>query len=99
MENMSHEQYLESKLYRIRHSAAHMMAAAVLDFFPDAKIAIGPPIENGFYYDFDLPRPLTQEDLEQIEDRMRSIITERHDFVYEEIIARGWAETFRRPTL
>ncbi len=85
MENMSHEQYLESKLYRIRHSAAHMMAAAVLDFFPDAKIAIGPPIENGFYYDFDLPRPLTQEDLEQIEDRMRTLITERCDFVYEEI--------------
>lgn len=85
MENMSVEQYRESKLYRIRHSAAHMMAAAVLDMFPTAKIAIGPPIENGFYYDFDLPRPLTQEDLEQIENRMRTLITERHDFVYEEI--------------
>ncbi|MDF1512937.1 MAG: threonine--tRNA ligase [Anaerolineae bacterium] len=82
---MSHEQYLESKLYRIRHSAAHMMAAAVLQMFPDAKIAIGPPIESGFYYDFDLPRSLTQEDLEEIEDRMRTLINERIDFSYEEI--------------
>jgi threonyl-tRNA synthetase len=85
MENMSMEEYHESKLYRIRHSAAHMMAAAVLEMFPDAKIAIGPPIENGFYYDFDLPRALTEEDLEQIEERMKDIINERHDFVYEEI--------------
>ena len=44
------------KLYRIRHSAAHIMAEAVLELYPDAKIAIGPPIENGFYYDFDLGR-------------------------------------------
>lgn len=68
------ESYEESKLFRIRHSTAHIMAQAVLELFPSAKIAIGPPIEDGFYYDFDLPRPLTPEDLELIEKRMREII-------------------------
>ena len=63
------ERYVDSKLYRIRHSAAHIMAQAVLEKFPEAKIAIGPPIEDGFYYDFDLPRPLTEEDLVEIEAR------------------------------
>jgi len=57
------EKYEESQLYRLRHSTAHVMAQAVLDKFPDAKIAIGPAIEDGFYYDFDLPRPLTPDDL------------------------------------
>jgi threonyl-tRNA synthetase len=55
----------------MRHSAAHMMAAAVLEIFPDAKLGIGPAIRDGFYYDFDLPRPLTPADLEQIEAKMR----------------------------
>ncbi|MEE9187882.1 MAG: threonine--tRNA ligase, partial [Anaerolineales bacterium] len=66
--------YEESDLYRIRHSAAHVMAQAVIEMFPDGKVAIGPPIEDGFYYDFDLPRPLTSEDLEILEKRMREII-------------------------
>ncbi len=68
------ELYEESQLYRIRHSTAHIMAQAVLEKFPDGKVAIGPAIEDGFYYDFDLPRPLTPEDLEGIEKRMRGII-------------------------
>lgn len=85
MESMNPEEYRESKLYRIRHSAAHMMAAAVLEEFPEAKIAIGPPIEHGFYYDFDLPRPLTEDDLEKIEARMRELIAEKRDFEYREI--------------
>ena len=85
MKAMSSEAYHESQLYRIRHSTAHLMAAAVLEMFPDAQIAIGPPIETGFYYDFDLPRALTPEDLEQIEARMQALIAERHDFVYQEI--------------
>ena len=72
-------------LHRVRHSAAHVMAQAVLEKFPTAKIAIGPAIETGFYYDFDLPRPLTPEDLEEIEARMREIIAEGHDFVYQEV--------------
>lgn len=68
------ERYEDSLLYRIRHSAAHIMAQAVLEKFPEGKVAIGPPIEDGFYYDFDLPRALTPEDLESIEKRMRGII-------------------------
>lgn len=75
-----HENYEDSKLYRIRHSSAHVMAQAVLEMFPSGKFAIGPPIEDGFYYDFDLPRSLTPEDLEVIEKRMRQIVSEDHKF-------------------
>jgi len=75
------EKYEENFLYRIRHSAAHVMAQAVLEMFPEGKFAIGPPIEDGFYYDFDLPRPLTPDDLEGIEKRMREIIA--GDFEFE----------------
>ena len=60
--------------YRLRHSAAHVLAEAVLELFPDGKIAIGPPIEDGFYYDFDLPRALTPDDLGEIEARMRAAL-------------------------
>ncbi len=82
---MSEQQHAEDHLHRIRHSASHVMAQAVLEKFPEGKVAIGPPIENGFYYDFDLPRPLTPEDLEEIEARMREIVAEAHDFVYQEV--------------
>jgi threonyl-tRNA synthetase len=61
----------EDRLAAMRHSAAHMMAAAVVSLFPDARLGIGPAIKDGFYYDFDLPRPLTPADLEQIETKMR----------------------------
>jgi len=74
------QEYESSPLYRIRHSAAHIMAQAVLEKFPDGKVAIGPPIEDGFYYDFELPRPLTPEDLEAIEKRMRGIIQGKINF-------------------
>jgi len=70
----------EEKLLKIRHSIAHVMAEAVLEIFPGAKIAIGPAIEDGFYYDFDLPGPLKAEELERIEERMREIIAGRHAF-------------------
>jgi threonyl-tRNA synthetase len=79
--------YEESHLYRLRHSAAHVMAQAVLEMFPEGQIAIGPPIEDGFYYDFDLPRALTSEDLEKIEARMCEIIAENQAFVREEVSA------------
>ncbi|NPV57682.1 MAG: threonine--tRNA ligase [Anaerolineae bacterium] len=79
--------YEDSFLYRIRHSTAHIMAQAVLERFPTAKIAIGPAIDDGFYYDFDLPRPLTPEDLEAVEARMRTIIKEDHPFVRHAISA------------
>jgi threonyl-tRNA synthetase len=73
-------EYEQSQLYRIRHSTAHIMAQAVLEKFPDGKVAIGPAIEDGFYYDFDLPRPLTPDDLEAIEKRMRGIIQGKETF-------------------
>ncbi len=80
-ERKSQERYEDSDLYRLRHSAAHVMAQAVMEMFPgEAKLGIGPPIEEGFYYDFDLPRTLTPDDLEQIERRMREIIAEDHPF-------------------
>ena len=85
------EDYKDSSLYRIRHSTAHVMAQAMLERFPEAKIAIGPPIEDGFYYDFDLPRPITEEDLAWVEKRMKEIIRGGHAFQY----ARSDAPTKR----
>jgi threonyl-tRNA synthetase len=82
-----HERYEESQLYRIRHSAAHIMAQAVLEKFPAARIAIGPAIEDGFYYDFDLPRTLTPIDLAEIEKRMREIIRDNYPFEYQQVSA------------
>ena len=72
--------YEESDLYSIRHSVAHVMAQAVIEMFPEGKVAIGPPIEDGFYYDFDLPRALTPEDLEVLEVRMREIVAGDYKF-------------------
>ncbi len=71
----------------LRHSTAHLMAQAVTDLFPGAKWAIGPPIEDGFYYDFDVERPFTPEDLEAIEARMQVLAKERQRFV-REVVAR-----------
>jgi threonyl-tRNA synthetase len=68
-------------LLEIRHSFAHVMAEAVLGMFPGAKIAIGPAIEDGFYYDFGLPRALSTEDLAAIEEGMRKILSGNHPFV------------------
>ncbi len=65
---------------KIRHSMAHVMAEAVTGMIPGTKVAIGPSIDNGFYYDFDLPRPLLEEDLEEITVRMKEIINGNHDF-------------------
>jgi threonyl-tRNA synthetase len=79
----------ERGLYTIRHSTAHVLAQAVLDLFPGATFGIGPPVEDGFYYDFELPGDGTfaPEDLERIEARMREIIDERQAFVRDEITA------------
>ena len=64
----------------LRHSSAHVLAQAVQELFPSAKLGIGPPITNGFYYDFDVDTPFTPEDLEQIEARMRKIVKEGQTF-------------------
>jgi len=89
--------YLGSELWKIRHSTAHVMAQAVRDLFPEgaAKIAIGPPIADGFYYDFDLPRPLTPEDLEEIEKRMQKVFSEEHEFIRRELSADEAREIFK----
>ncbi len=67
-----------SEIWKQRHTAAHVLAQAMLEVFPDAKLAIGPPVEDGFYYDFDLPRSLTPDDLADLETRMRRI--QKSDF-------------------
>ncbi|MBM3189622.1 MAG: threonine--tRNA ligase [Chloroflexi bacterium] len=72
-------------LEQVRHSASHVMAEAVLKLFPEAKLGIGPAIDSGFYYDFDLPRPLTPEDLERIQALMKESIKARHPFVRREV--------------
>ncbi len=72
-------------LETMRHSASHVMAEAVQHLFPEAKFAIGPAIENGFYYDIDLPRPLTPEDLEKIEAEMRKIVQQNQPFQQSEM--------------
>ncbi|MDE2970632.1 MAG: threonine--tRNA ligase, partial [Chloroflexota bacterium] len=80
--------------HRIRHSASHIMADAVLQLFPDAKYAIGPPTDEGFYYDFDVPRPFTPEDLEQIEALMRERIAEDVPFIRTEVSRDGAKAAF-----
>jgi threonyl-tRNA synthetase len=76
---------MDEKLHALRHSAAHVMAQAVLDLFPGTKFGFGPAIDEGFYYDFQLPRPITPDDLPAIEARMKEIIQGKHPFVREEL--------------
>ncbi|MBI2764632.1 MAG: threonine--tRNA ligase [Chloroflexi bacterium] len=71
----------DERLNRMRHSAAHVLAEAMVELMPEAELGIGPPIDTGFYYDFRLPRPLTQEDLGWLEERMRRSIAGKHPFV------------------
>lgn len=72
-------------LWVLRHSSAHVLATAVRQLFPEAQIGFGPPIEDGFYYDFDVPRPFTPEDLVRIEERMREVVKADYPFVREEV--------------
>lgn len=95
MAEQKQEKYEDSLLYRIRHSAAHVMAQAVMEKFQGAQIAIGPAIDEGFYYDFDLPRPLTPDDLEDIEKRMREIIRGNHPFIRREVTAEEARQVFK----
>ena len=76
--------------YRIRHSTSHIMADAVLQLFPEAKFAIGPPTDDGFYYDFEVSRPFTPEDLEMIDALMRERVAADVPFIRTEI-SRGEA--------
>jgi len=87
-------------LYALRHSAAHVMAQAVRRLYPEVRLAIGPPIEDGFYYDVELPLALTDEDLPKIEAEMAKIIKENHPFTQRFMTkaeARKWCQDHREP--
>jgi threonyl-tRNA synthetase len=91
---------IEQKLSTIRHSVSHIMAQAVVSLFPGTRTAIGPSIENGFYYDFLLPRPITAEDLPAVEAEMKKLIDSRQDFVKvtvsrKDALARFSGEPFK----
>ncbi len=88
------QQQLDELRFRIRHSAAHIMAEAVLDLFPEAKFAVGPPTDDGFYYDFSVGRPFTPEDLGRIEDRMRETIASGARFERTELPRAAAKERF-----
>ena len=97
----SAEPYEGSELFKLRHTAAHVMAQAVLELFPGAKLGIGPPVVDGFYYDFDLgldengrPRTFVEADLPRIEKRMRQIIAGKHPLRYKVVTADEARELF-----
>ena len=85
----------EDPLHPLRHSAAHVMAGAVLDLFPGTKLGIGPAIRNGFYYDLDVPRPLSPDDLPRIEARMREVANADHPFERSEMSREEGLRFFR----
>src|ERR671914_2772269 len=74
-------------LYVLRHSAAHLLAEAARRLFPGTKVVIGPPIENGFYYDFEFPEPISEEALERIEDEIRRELSEGRSWERREVSA------------
>lgn len=72
-------------LYKIRHSLAHVLAQAVMEVRPGAKLGFGPPIKDGFYYDFILPEPISEENFKEIEDKMKKIIKDKQEFTYVDL--------------
>lgn len=91
-QNINDEQ---DSLYKIRHSVAHILAQAVVEQYPQANPTIGPPIENGFYYDFDIPADITEDILPKLEKRMREIIRGNHRFICKEVEAAEAKNLFR----
>src|SRR3989344_2142894 len=85
---------IKNNIENVRHSLAHLMAIAVLDMFPTTKLGIGPTIENGFYYDFDLPEKLTSEQLPKLEKSIIELIKKNIKFEREEISAQKAREIF-----
>lgn len=83
------------KLPLLRHSIAHIMAEAVMNLFPGTKVAIGPAVEHGFYYDFDLPTSITQDDLARIEKEMRRLLSTPQNFVKEVVTRQKALELFK----
>ncbi|MFQ5878566.1 MAG: threonine--tRNA ligase, partial [Dehalococcoidia bacterium] len=87
----------EERLERMRHSASHIMAEAVLSLFAEARLGIGPPIDTGFYYDFELPRPLTPDDLPAIEAKMRERIASDVSFIHSQATQEEARRRFAHP--
>ncbi len=87
------------ELHKLRHTAAHVLAYAVQDLFPEAKPTIGPAIENGFYYDFDRKEPFTPADLERLETRMREIVAANYEMTGREVVARRRNRALQRQPL
>jgi threonyl-tRNA synthetase len=87
---------IEDPLHMLRHSTAHLLAAAVTELYPDAKYGIGPPVEDGFYYDFAFSKPITEADLRPIESRMRRIAQEDKPFVHDTMNREEALAEFRR---
>ncbi|HEY8814380.1 MAG TPA: threonine--tRNA ligase [Candidatus Dormibacteraeota bacterium] len=85
----------EDPLHVLRHSTAHLLAAAVMELYPDARYGIGPPVEDGFYYDFAFNRPITEADLAPIESRMRRIAQEDRPFVHDTVSRESALAEFR----
>lgn len=88
------------KLHNLRHSMAHILASAVVEMFPKAQLGVGPVIENGFFYDFLLPRPLTPEDLAKLEKRMRELVKQKLAFERQELSigeAKKFFESGKQP--
>jgi len=84
----------EDALYVLRHSAAHVLATAVRELHPDAGIGFGPPVDDGFYYDFDVPEPFTPEDLEEIEEKMEEVVDDDFPFERREVSREEARELF-----
>lgn len=82
------------KLHNLRHSLAHILASAVVEMFPKAQLGVGPVIDNGFFYDFLLPRPLTPEDIKKLEKRMRELVKQKLTFERNEISIKDAKEYF-----
>ena len=92
----------DEKLQIVRHSCAHVMAEAILNLYPGTKIAIGPAIDNGFYYDFDFPEgtKFTETDFPAVEKEMRKILAGNHEFIRKEVSkeeAQKFADTYHFP--
>src|SRR3954468_22476760 len=85
METKSHDGQENENLHRIRHSLAHLMAEAVMQLRPGTKLGFGPPIDDGFYYDFILSSPITEQDFPEIEKKMRHFIKRQHTFEREDL--------------
>src|SRR5258708_5290447 len=96
MSDYGEHEATDDPLQVLRHSSAHLLAAAVLELYPDAKYGIGPAVQDGFYYDFQFSKPISESDLGAIESRMRRIVNEDRPFVHETLTRAEAIDEFRK---